>query len=331
MADLGQGQALYAALVPSELLKAPPQPHTNEALFSLAAPSGISGLLGAQTILNSPVVQTALIGVIESLRYEAVVLDEMGNRRASIAAIQGADRIAAGNDIAPPTLDARLDRTDATLVAAQGRNGEAAGLLSGAAGYFAMAIPGSRPVAETALLQAAVLQDEHENQAALAACRRGIALLRNLQLGTSAQLIGPCLDAFNDAAEADAAKAPALHDEMFEAAELAQGSVTAEEIAEAAARLSTSAADPNVARAIRAQQDAQAALVDLYRQRDELTQSAVAGGEAKALAALDKQIAAANARLQQAALAEQAAAPNFGQLVQQVVPAKAVLAAAAAG
>ena len=324
---LRQAEQLYAALLPPELLQAQPAMQTNDALFSISTPPGAGELLSAQVTLDSPVTQTALLGVIETWRYEAIALDATGDKNASAAAMSTADRIATANNIAPPVLDARLDRTGASLAVAQGRDQQAVSGLAGAATNFAMAIPGSRPVAETALLQAAALRNAHEDKPALAACRSGINLLKNLQLGTSPALIAPCLDVFAEAADADAAQASALHGEMFEAAELAQGSVTAQEIAEAAARLSTSAADPKVANAIRAQQDAQASLVNLYQQRDALTRNAGASGTAASLAALDKKIAAANANLQQAGLAEQAAAPNFGQLVQQVVPAKAVLAA----
>ncbi len=195
---------------------------------------------------------------------------------------------------------------------------------------FTAAIPGSLPVAETELLQAAVYDSQGKSRDALTSCRRGIALLENLRIGTSASLISPCLDIFAAAATAQPAAADGLHGEMFEAAELAQGSVTSREIGEAAARLSTSASNPKIAAAIRAQQDEAATLAALYQQRDSFTKAAANGGTAATpgvtLASLDKQIAAANAALQQDDLAEQAAAPNFGQLVQQVVSAKDVLA-----
>ncbi|GLR65644.1 CHAT domain-containing protein [Acidocella aquatica] len=322
---LRQAEALYAALLPPELLQAQPAAKTNEALFSVSAQPGISGLLAEQATLNTPVMQSALLGVIETWRYQAIALDASGDKAGSAKAMATANRIALANDIAPPMLSGRLNRTSATLAVAQGQTGSAVDYLQGAATDFATAIPGSRPVAETALLQAAALHDGKDDKAALAACRSGISLLTKLQLGTSARLITPCLDVFAAVAAGDQPDAQALYGEMFAAAELAQGSVTAQEIAEAAARLSTSSSDPKVASAIRAQQDAQAALVSLYQQRDELAHTTGAGATA-ALTALDKKIAGANVDLQQATLAEQAAAPNFGQLVQQVVPAKAVLA-----
>ncbi len=322
---LRQAEALYAALLPPELLQAQPAARINGALFSISAQPGISDLLAEQATLNSPVAQSALLGVIETWRYQAIALDASGDKAASAKAMATASRIALGNGIALPMLSARLKRTSATLAAARGQTGVAEDYLQSAAADFAAAIPGSRPVAETMLLRAAVLHDAKDDKAALAACRGGISLLTKLQLGTSAKLISPCLDVFAAMAQADPADAQPLYDGMFAAAELAQGSVTAQEIAEAAARLSTSSSDPKVAAAIRAQQDAQAALVSLYQQRDELTHTPGAGGTA-ALSVLDHKIAAATAVLQQTTLAEQAAAPNFGQLVQQVVPAKAVLA-----
>ncbi len=326
LADLQKANAAYAALLPPGLLTAKPAAAANEALFSVSHGQAANGLSSDQASLNSPVVQTALLGVIETDRYEAIALRAAGNDAAAARAMALADQISAANDIAPPMLGARLDRTSASLAAAQGQSVRAIVDLTNAASNFAAAIPGSRPVAETALLEAAVQAGNHNTAAALAACRNGIALLKSLQIGTSAALIAPCLDTFASAADQDAPDANKLHGEMFEAAELAQGSVTAQEIAEAAARLSTSSSDPKVAAAIRAQQDDSAKLADLYHQRDELAHATgTPAPGAPTLAALDKQIAAANAGLRQADLAEQAAAPNFGQLVQQVVPASEVL------
>jgi CHAT domain-containing protein len=325
LALLQQAEAAYAALLPPEVLQAQPVTSENTALFSVTPQAGTGGLGSAQASLNSPVTQTALLGVIETWRYQTIALRGLGDDAASRAAMANANRIAEANDLDPPVLNARLDRTSASLAAASGQNHAAITDLASAASDFAAVLPGTRPVAETALLQGAVFGKQQKTAQALASCRRGIGLLKDLQIGTSGALIAPCLDVFAAAAQAAPDQAEALHGEMFEAAELAQGSVTAQEIAEASARLSTSAANPKVAAAIRAQQDANARLADLYHQRDSLANGPQAAS-ATALAALDKQIAAANADLQQSDLAVQAAAPNFGQLVQQVVPAKAVLA-----
>ncbi len=326
---LTQAATAYAVLLPPELLNPPPTSNDDSDFFGIRAQSESAGLTAEQATLNTPVTQTALIGVIETYRYQAIALRGLGRQNESDATIAKADRIAEANDFAPPILGARLDRTSASIAERSGEDKLAIADLLDAASQFELAIPGSRPVAETALLQAGVLNQQGATADALAACRTGIALLKNLQLGTSGNLIAPCLDTFAAAAQADPANANALHGEMFEAAELAQGSVTSQQIAAAAARLSTSAANPKVATAIRTQQDAAANVADLYRQRDEFTHAAGTSGQAagigETLASLDKQIAAANSALAQADLAVQAAAPNFGQLVQQVVPANDVL------
>ena len=123
----------------------------------------------------------------------------------------------------------------------------------------------------------------------------------------------------------------ALLAEMFGAAELAQGGITSQQIAQATARLQENARDPRVAEAIRRREDASAKLQSLYRARDELTAAAQAGGNgggtAAGTSAMDAQIKEAQSDLADADAALQAASPNFGQLAQQVVPAAAVLAA----
>jgi CHAT domain-containing protein len=321
---LAQSRAAFSALVPPALLTAKPQTAQNGALFAVSAPGGVASLLAAQVTLNSPVTQTALLGVIETWRYEALARDQLGDKAGAQAAIDTATRIADANDITPPVLTARLSRTSGALAQAAGKTGAAAGQFADAASNFAADLPGTLPVAESTLLNGAALGANGDKSAALKSCRQGIALLRTLQLGADAALIGPCLDVYETVADANPQQAAGLHGEMFEAAELTQGSVTAREIAQAAARLSNSKANPAVAAAIRAQQDAQAKLQLLYQQRDTAAH-APGGADAAKLAGLDKQIGAASAALQQTSLAEQAAAPNFGQLVQQVVPASAVL------
>ena len=324
LALLARATAAYTALVPPELLAPANISEENTALFSITYQAGPSAALAEQLRLKSPVTQSALLGLIEAWRYKAIALRALGETGPSEAALITSNQIAASNDLAPDMLDARLDRTFALIQAANGQNKAALAGLNNAAADFAAALPGSLPIAETGFLRAAVLHAQGDDAAALSACRNAIGLLKNLRLGTSPALIGPCLDSFAAVAESVPAQAAALHGEMFEAAELAQGSVTAREIGEAAARLSTNASDPKAAAAIRAQQDAAAHLAALYQQRDDLVKTAGAGGAAD-LASLDRQIAAANNALQQDDLAVQAAAPNYGQLVQQVVSARDVL------
>jgi CHAT domain-containing protein len=284
-------------------------------------------LLTSQSIVLDPVTQLRLLGLIESLRYQAIAALELHQASRAAALIRRANQIATGNGIAPVVLNARLDRTEAAIDVANGQDANADAKLSEAGAGFARALPGSRPVADTGLLRADVLVRQHHESEAVPICRKSVALLTGLRLGTSAQLISPCLRALDQRAKQNPAKAEAIHAEMFAMAELAQGTTTSAEIAEAAARLAAGAKNPKVAAAIRAHQDAVTRLNRLYRQRDQLARAQKSGKQVtpEAIKAIDGQIREATDGLNAADLAVQAAAPNFGQLVQAVVPASAVL------
>jgi CHAT domain-containing protein len=165
-------------------------------------------------------------------------------------------------------------------------------------------------------------------ETALPVCRDAVRLLGELHAGTDGDLLMPCLDGFAQQAKRHPDQAQALNGEMFEAAQLAQSSLTAQQIAQANARLLEGARDPKVAEAIRRQQDAIQTLSDLYRQRSELAApSQDQLGPRIDPAELAKQIAGAEQAQAEADSALQAASPGYGQLVQQVVTTRAVLTA----
>ncbi|MBO1326510.1 CHAT domain-containing protein [Acetobacter sp. TBRC 12305] len=312
--------ARYESLLPPGLLDTT----AGDALSPFAQTDGAT-LLGAQLSLSDPLTQTATLGAIEVWRHLALALYQTGDTQGSDAAIARADMIAERSDASSSTMAARLHRTWAALATARNRHSFAARELDKALHSFDAGMPDSRPTAETILLHAAALFASGRQAEALNGCRRGMALLRALRRGGSARLIGPCLDIYAAAAEHDPAGRDALRTEMFEAAEWIQGSVTARQIALAAARLASSSGDPKLAGAIRAQQDAQQTLETLYQRRDQLAELARQGDHNADLAKVDKDIATTTATLQQAAMAEQALVPNYGQLVQQAVPASSVL------
>jgi CHAT domain-containing protein/tetratricopeptide (TPR) repeat protein len=331
MAFLVQAEQGYAALLPAAVL----QPHAlvtaDDTSFGLASSASGAQILTTQTTLLSPVSQQALLGVIETLRYNGVVLADQGHPRAAAAKLRLSSMIAAANGIDAPILQARLDRTAATVDSESGESGLAVSQLASAARNFAQALPGSRPVADTTLLQGAVLLQAGDTGEAVTACRAGVNLLGRLRLGTSARLISPCLSALDTEARRTPAAAQTIYGEMFAMAELAQGSTTSQEIAESSARLAADAKNPKVATAIRAHQDAVVELARLYRTRDDLvhghetTAPASKTGSTTTVVAIDAKIAAASRNLADADEAVQAAAPNFGQLVQESVPAPTVM------
>ena len=228
-------------------------------------------------------------------------------------------------------MNARLYRTSGLTAAAQGLDDQALSDLLQSTAAFDRSLPGSKPQADTYLLRARQLAKAGRGDSALPVCQNAVQSLVALKAGTTPVLMASCLDAYAAAAERQSGQRQALLAEMFIAAQLAQGGITSQQIAQATARLSENARDPKVAEAIRHRQDASAQLSDLYRRRDELAeaqrQGTSLGPNATTGADLDKQISDAQAALADADAALQAASPNYGQLVQQVVPAKDVFAA----
>jgi CHAT domain-containing protein len=308
----------YTALVPRESLQGDTQPPSDPQIASL-------DLTLNQRLLTDPTEQSALMGLIEVRRYQSIVLRQLGKPAESAAAIAQAQMLARANRLAVPLVAARLVRTSATADDARGNVIAAADGFAASRVNFAQVVPQTRPLAETMLLQAGVAARQNDTARAIGLCRTGTALLRELKSGTQPVLLEPCLSAFAAEAAHQSGDRQGLLSQMFETAQLAQDTVTSREIDEAAARLAAGARDPKVGQAIRRRQDAADNLADLYRQRDAI--AAGNGSSGGNSAALDSDIVKAQTELTDADGALQAAAPNYGQLVQQVVPAADVLSA----
>jgi len=328
LALLDAAAAGYTALIPPESLHAGADQSPSVQQVSGGGASNLAGL-PSQRVMVDPTVQSALMGLIEVRRYRAIVLRQLGRPGDSEAAIESAETLARANRMVVPLVSARLTRTAATT---QDVSGNALAAVSGLASSrqdFTQVVPQTRPVAETELLQAAVSARQGNTAQAMDLCRSATTLLRELRSGTDSALLEPCLSLFASEAEKRTSERQHLLAEMFETAELVQDGITSREIDEAAVRLAANARDPRVAQAIRRRQDDADNLAELYRQRDALAHpvpGTVPPNVASNPAALDKSIAAAQAELADADAALQAAAPNYGQLVQQVVPAADVLA-----
>jgi CHAT domain-containing protein len=321
---LDQAEAGYLALLPADT---PTRPVQVAAAGGPAA--ALAGQFAAAGLVADPVANAALLGAVEVLRNEAVALRRLGRTQQAAAALQLARQRAVAAGLEQPVVAARLDRTAGLADAAAGNPTASLAALAAAVTAFGQALPGSRPVAETELLRAGQLEALHRDREAVASCHNATVLLRSLRTGARAALVQPCLDALAQQASADPHNAQTLLAEMFETAQLAQGGVTSQQIAQASARLQASAHDPKVADAIRRRQDTAATLAELYRERDALAaarRASVPGAAGIDQDALDKRIAEAQAQSAEADQILQAAAPNYGQLVQQVVPASAVLA-----
>ena len=326
LALLDEAASGYQALVPRESLQ------NADAGVRLVGVSGAAPLvtLPDQQLMVDPTAQSALMGLIEVRRYQSIALRKLGRPSESAAAIASAEALARANRIGVPLVTARLTRTTATAADLLGEAGAAASGFAASRVDFTQVVPQTRPVAETALLEAGIAAKQGDAAQAISLCRRGTELLRELQSGTDPALLEPCLATYAAEAARNAGERQHLRADMFETAELAQDTITSREIDEAAARLAANTRDPKVAQAIRRRQDAADHLAELYRERDALAAGALPGsvppGTPSNPADLDKPIADAQSELADADAALQAAAPNYGQLVQQVVPAADVLA-----
>ncbi len=300
LASLRDAEAAFASLLPRSVLDAKP---------------------GSLPPFD-PNEQTALIGVIESRRYQAICLRALGRDTEARARIEAAEALASAEGLHQKNLTARLLRTEGDIDD-QIDPGSGRGDLSLASRDFTVSQPGSRPLAQTDLLRAAQAAEAGDTTRAVGFCREAATLLKELKAGTSAGLVAPCLDAYAAEAAHDASHRQALLAEMFAASQLVQGSVTSREIALAAARLATGSHDPAVAAAIRRQQDASLALADLERQRDLLAETA----PGQSTGDLGARIETARASLADADAVLQAAAPNYGELVAEAVSAHDVFAA----
>lgn len=332
LALLDKAEPAYISILPAEVLTARPANLSRGAISSQSGGGGVADLLPNRDLLTDVTTRAGLLGLIEVRRYRAVVLRNLGRLAESEAALKSASTLAQANGLRQPVLSARLARTTAAAASAGGNASAAADAYETAATAFAAALPDSRPVAETQLLRASELLRAGQTGEALAACQMAVSVMRQIRIGADAKLLAPCLDVYATAAEKrPGAERQTLLVQMFEAAQLAQGGVTSAQIAQATARLSENARDPKVAEAIRARQDAGSRLTDLYRERDQVEQVRSSGGDANvktpASAELDKRIAEAQEAVNNAEAALQAASPNYGQLVQQLVPVADVTAA----
>lgn len=326
LALFAQAERGYASLLPPDAVTVSPPAGASEG--GDLSVSAQTRQVEDQQLFSDPVETNALLGLIEARRGQAIADRELGRPDDAERMNQSAYKLARAHHLAQPSIAARLYRTSAVAAGDAGRTDRALIDLSRSTRDFERSLPGTRPVAVTRLLTAARLLRENRLGDALEACRGAAGVLRNLKSGVPSELMEPCLEVYAREAGRSGTQSQTVLTEMFEAAQLAQGSLTGQQIAQASALLSENARDPRVAEAIRRRDSTGQALADLYAQRDALAAARRRGGSAPADPGdLDKKIADAQAAQADADAALQVASPNYGQLVQQVVKASEVLGA----
>lgn len=323
LALLQQAEAGYMTEIPSGALSAKAAPASANAFLQAGR---IGNLSPSQDLLTNPQSQSALLGLIEARRNRGVALRMLNRSAEAEAVLQSADDIASGNGLARPIVTARLYRTMAVNAADQGNEERALAGLNRSTNAFDRALPGSKPLSDTYLMYAGQLALSNRLSDALPVCRAAVKSLIALKAGTTPALMAPCLNAYAQAGTDQTVLA-----EMFVAAQLAQGGITSQQIAQASATLAENARNPKVAEAIRRQRDIKSQLDALYGKRDDLAQAQKQGINPSAVqqlsADLEKQIADMERQRNDADQALQAASPNYGQLVQETVKPADVFAA----
>ena len=317
---LRSAELLYASALPDDLAEPPPL-----TLAGSFAPTPATAMLtpvaGMRPALN-PATLEALLGVIETRRNQALVLHALGDEAGALAAADSAEAFARAQELTDAKVSAFVYRTAGVTVLEGGRAEAAMTRLDASVAAFDRGLPRTLPLAETQFRRAEALLQAGKPAEALAACRTGSQLLRDLKQGVDGVRLQPCLAA--TAAQARAAADPQkLLAEMFETAQLTRGAITTEQIQRAAVRL---AATADIGRVLRARDDADARLNELLRYRDEMADPDAAPPAGR-IAELDTQIAASRTALDKAEDELQAALPSYNALVQQVVPAATLFAA----
>ena len=329
LAQLTQAEAAYEQEVPAQARKTRVKPAASNP-FAHKVAGRISDLIPSDELLANAGAQSALLGLIEVRRNRAVALRVLNRTAEAEDVLRSANDLARGNGLARPIVTARLYRSIGVTAAAAGQDSQALDGLTQSVNAFDRSLPGSKPQADTNLLYAGQLAREGKVAAALPVCQAAVNSLINLKSGTTPSVMAPCLDAYADAAGRRTDQRQALLAEMFTAAQLAQGGITSQQIAQASATLAENKRDPKAAEAIRTQRDLKSQLDTLYGKRDELAQlrrlDVVPAGAEERAAELDKQIDGLQARAAEADATLQAASPNYGQLVQEVVRASDVFA-----
>jgi CHAT domain-containing protein len=321
---LGAAQVAYTALVPPDALTREPVPRPVRNRFDVNANASRGPVSSFKLLGTDPKVQPALLGLIEVLRYRAIALRDLGKPTEADALTRFAARVASANDLGRPSVFARVFRTEGVTEAGESEQDRALADLSRSDDAFDVALPGTKPAAEAALIHAGELMRAGQTSSALSTCRRAVKTLVTIGAGTSPELMAPCLDAY---ASGGTFGIGSNSSEMFLAAQVAQGTITSHQIAQASASLVENARDPKIGAALKKRDDLQREVDRIYRALDTIGVAGASGRAADEVARLQQQADQATAALAQAEAEVRTLSPNYGQLVQDVVPASDVFAA----
>jgi CHAT domain-containing protein len=264
--------------------------------------------LGGRFQAAAPNALEASMGVIESRRNQAIMLQSLGDHEAALAMAASAEDFARARGLTLPKVAAFFYRTTGIVMLESGRVDPSVFKLGQSIQAFraGWATTPTPKQATTQLRRAEALLKAGDASGTFDACREATQTLVTLRQSVERELLQPCLVAYSRRLPS-ASDPQALLRDMFLTAQLSRASATAELAQKAALRL---AADPRIARELAIRDNANADLNDLRERR------ARTGGSAAEAAALDRQIAEAEAALRQTETDLQDALPNYHALLE---------------
>ena len=269
----------------------------------------------ADSLMLGPDGENAVAGLAACWTLEALIAYRTGDYVKVQSLNKSVDTLLSISGLRPPGLEPRAVRLAALGDAQEGEIGQAVTKLNDAAAMFARYGENERPVAVTLFLAGRSALAGGRREEALDLFRKGAAMARTAHLGLPEALVGDYLSAIDQAASAASADHEKFASEMFLAAQLIQGNVTGQVVAQAFARLATS--DVAARDLLRQMQDDDLKLQQLYAARDEETRLPSTQIDRAALAKIDAEIAKTQAARADADSAAQAASPDYAQLVSK--------------
>ncbi|HEX2887686.1 CHAT domain-containing tetratricopeptide repeat protein [Vineibacter terrae] len=275
--------------------------------------------IGSSPAVVTPNTEWAAQGVAEIYRTRALLaLGDNQPEQSQAYASKGIALLqAVGAD--PGGVRWRIVRV-AGLGAAAGQNlNRASSELGGSARGLSDALPQSQPAAKTYFESGTVRLQRGNPSAALSEFRSGAQMLRARRNTVPSETVFPYLDALASGSRSLSGPRAA---EMFDATQLIGSGVTAAFVAQAALRMGS--AHPSV----KALQDQEQALAELYQRRDIATN---AGADASVVQDIDRQVADATKARDAAEQAVRRDFPNYFQLLHGQPTAADLLARLGAG
>ena len=256
--------------------------------------------------------------MVQSAYTEAAMLVELGWLDEAEIAINDARHMAELEPRVPRRWLVQLDLLEAKIQEKRDAPAVAVQTIDKAIGVERTLYSESTTEGRAQLALGRNLGKQDSNREALDAYRRGFEILAARGTGIDADRLMPYLAAAMRAAEGEPAEREALNAEMFEASQMARGTVAGQTMAQTAARLA--ADDKTVGTVVRKLQDARQRRDDLRRTQ------ARAAGSTKTLAAQEKKLAASLAAIDKE-IAElerqvQVASPRYNQLLDRPISAK---------